>query len=219
MNVVRINSFHRDGLTDYKGSTLVVCCGLDDEQKVARGVWPGVITNDNLKTPFLLKVDDQSVVWFNDDDFPVTTFGQREIHPKQLFTVDKESVYEVGSTYQYLNPERELNGNLLHRMVKLMAVCVDSHRKTKNDFVLWCGLDEAGCVVDGEWMGYYEDDEAVWPIFVSIGSYSEVNYGDNIKDPTDLKSGQVGHHFIIKGTDKNNNPDTYKYEVIEQVVL
>lgn len=219
MNIVRINSFHRDGLDDYKGSTLVICCGLDDEQKVARGVWPGVITNDNLKTPFLLKVDDQSVVWFNDDDFPITTFGQREIRPEQQFTVHEDSVYVVGSTYQYVNPERELNGNLLHRMVKIMAVCVDSHRKEKNDFVLWCGLDERGCVVDGEWMGYHENDKAVWPIVVSIGSYSEVNYGDNIKDPTDLKSAQVGHQFAIKSLDEDKNSDIYKYEVKEQFVF
>lgn len=219
MNVVRINSFHRDGLADYKGSTLVVCCGLDDEQKVARGVWPGVITNDNLKTPFLLKVDDQSVIWFNDDDFPITTFGQREIRLEQQFTVREESVYVVGSTYQYVNPERELNGNPLHRMVKIMAVCVDSHRKTKNEFVLWCGLDEQGCVVDGEWMGYCEDDKDVWPIVVLIGSYSEVNYGDNNKDPIDLKSGQVGHQFIIKSVDEDQNPDIYKYEVKEQFVF
>jgi len=219
MNVVRINSFLRDGLDDYKGSTLVICCGLDDEQRVARGVWPGVITNDNLKTPFLLKVDDQSVVWFNDDDFPVTTFGQREIRPEQQFTVHEDSVYVVGSTYQYVNPERELNGNLLHRMVKIMAVCVDSHRKAKNEFVLWCGLDERGCVVDGEWMGYHENDKAVWPIVVSIGSYSEVNYGDNIKDPTDLKSAQVGHQFAIKSLDEDKNSDIYKYEVKEQFVF
>lgn len=219
MNVVRIKSFFRDGLDEYKGSTLVVCCGLDDKQKVARGVWPGVITNDNLKTPFLLKVDDQSVVWFNDDDFPITTFGQREMRPEELFTVGQDWVYEIKYTHQYVNLEGEPSRNSLHRMVKLMAVCVDSHRNTKNDFVLWCGLDEEGCVVDGEWMGYYEDDETVWPIVVSIGNYSEVNYGDNIKDPTDLKSGQVGHHFIIKGMDKNNNPDIYKYEIMEQVVF
>ena len=217
MNVVRINSFFRDGLDDYKGSTLVVCCGLDDEQKVARGQWPGVITNDNLKTPFLLKVDDQSMVWFNDEDFPTTTFGRREMRPSELFTVGEDWVYEIKSTYQYVNPEGEANGNLLHRMVKIMAACIDSHRLTRNDFVLWCGLDERGGLVDGEWMGYCEDDEDVWPIVVSIGSYSEVNYGDNIKDPTDLKSGQVGHQFIIKSVDEDKNPDIYKYEIKEQI--
>jgi len=219
MNVVRINSFFRDGLDDYKNSTLVICCGLDNDQKVARGVWPGVITHDNLKTPFLLKVDDQSVVWFNDDDFPITTFGQREIRPAELFTVGQDWVYEIKSTHQYVNPESEAHGNILDRMVKIKAACIDKHRWTKNDFVLWCGLDESGGLLDGEWMGYCEDDQDVWPIVVSIGSYSEVNYGDNIKDPIDLKSGQVGHQFIIKSTDKNKNPDIYKYEILEQVVF
>ncbi|HRK37291.1 MAG TPA: hypothetical protein PK347_02790 [Burkholderiaceae bacterium] len=220
MNIVRVNSFFRDALDDYKGSTLVVCCGLDSDKKVVQGVWPGILTNDNVKNPFLLKVDDHSVVWFDDDDFLNTTLGQREIQPKQMFTVDDESVYEIRSVYQYLNPSDKQNIDSIERMVKIKAICTDEHRKKeKNNFVLWCGLDAKGNVPDGEWMGYYEDEENVWPIIVTIGKYSEVDYGNNIKDWMDLRSGKIGDRFIIKVVDEENITKIYNYEILEQHVF
>lgn len=219
MNVVRVNSFFRDGLEDYKNSKIVICCGLDDAQNVSQGEWPGVVIHDNSKTPFLLRVDDQSVVWYEDDNFYTTTFGQREIRPAQLFTVDDKWVFEINSSYQYVNPDEPNTGSQIKRIVKVTAVCIDVHRPTKNAFVLWCGLDDHGDVVDGDWMGYCDDDGIVLPVVVSVGNYSEVNYGEYGKRPTNFRSGKIGDCFTIKSGAEDEVRDTYKYEIKEQLVF
>lgn len=213
MKLVRVSSIFRKGLNEFKDFKIVICCGLDSNEKVLHGAWPGVFIEEKSKTPFLLKAGKKSMLCLSDDRDYETTFGEHEIRPAELFTVGPDWIYQVSSCHQYVNPTENTNENSVKKVVKMSAVCVNSRHLTKSSLFLWCGLDARGDLVSGDWMGYRDDDGSIKPLVVSVGRYSTVDYGENFRKPTSLKSGKVGDIFTVSSTNDHGDPDIYTYEI------
>lgn len=88
------------------------------------------------------------------------------------------------------------------QIVRILAAYRDggySHKDYK--LVLMCGIDEQRRIVEGEWMGYAQNEALYYPFILKANESPEFFYGgeDNSSEPTNLSSDpiEVGRFFTV----------------------
>jgi hypothetical protein len=168
MKMTGITCFYRNGNERHKNFIIFILCGLDEEQAVVEGEWPGVMIEPGYKWPFIINVGFSSTMRFANQEICNTTFGLRKILPDESFSVDPDWIYEVQTCRQYLDSDGTSSEQHVVKLAKVTAAC--TNKNTSHIFVLWCGVNSMGEVQSGKWMGYCVDDGVTTPIVVAIGS-------------------------------------------------
>lgn len=103
------------------------------------------------------------------------------------------------------------------RIVRVVAVFREGGHSHQNyKFVLICGIDANGRLIDGEWMGYIENDSVFWPFILKGGESCFYGGEEHCAEPTNLGRGdiQVGRCFTLSSPPAERTPSESTYELV-----
>lgn len=103
------------------------------------------------------------------------------------------------------------------RIVRVVAVFREGGHSHQNyKFVLICGIDANGRLIDGEWMGYIENDSVLWPFILKSGDSCFFGGEEHYAEPTNFGLGdiKVGRYFTLASPPGELAPWESTYEVL-----
>jgi hypothetical protein len=167
--------------------TVRVTCGVDGNNQIVPGDWPGILVEEDVHKPFVVKVSGhQEIAYGGGLPSETTDLGQIPIRAGSTFSIGADARYEIERYYVHCN------GSYLARVT---AECVNSGR-AKEALTLYCVIDERGRVAFGDWMGYATKGEEKLPFLVCNRAQSFFQYR-NAAEKTTFRSALVGEYFNV----------------------
>lgn len=102
-------------------------------------------------------------------------------------------------------------------IVRIVAEFRDGGHSHENyKFVLVCGIDANQHLVEGEWMGYIQNESILWPFILKNGNSCFYGGEEHYAEPTNVGHGEIqaGRFFTLSNPPGEAMPWQSTYEIV-----